>query len=86
MQPLNDVGHHVLFNHKRQIDLRSALRNHADLDIGQFSEHPRRNAGSVPQILTHQADDGFASFIFYVRQLGQVGGQRRNRFVRVHGE
>ena len=86
MQPLHYVGDHVLFYHKRQIDLGSSLRNHADFDVGQFTEDARRDAGSVAQILADQADDGLASLIFYVRQFGQVRGQRRNRFVRVHGE
>ena len=30
------------------------------------------NARSVAQILADQADDGLASFIFYIRQFGQV--------------
>ena len=76
VQPLHDVRDHVFFYHKRQIDLGGALRNHADFDVRQFTKHARCDAGSVAQILADQADDGLASFIFYVRQFGQVGGQR----------
>ena len=37
-------------------------------------------------IFADQADDGLAALIFHVRQFGQVGGQRRDRLVRVHSE
>src|SRR6185369_3695961 len=76
VQALHYVGDHVFFYHKRQVDLGSALRNHSDLDIGQFAENSGRNAGSVAQILPYQADDGLPAFILYVGQFGQVGGQR----------
>src|SRR5215469_13182638 len=33
MQAANHLGHGILFDHERQIDLRSSLGNHANLDL-----------------------------------------------------
>ena len=52
----------------------------------EFAENQGRDARRVAQVLAHQTDDGFAAFIFYVGELGEIGGQRGNRLVGVNGE
>ena len=39
VQALDHIGHFVFFDHEREINFRGALRDHANLFVGEFAEH-----------------------------------------------
>ncbi len=73
MQRLNGRSQIVARHHESQIQRRRALRHHANIDAAQRVEHARRNAGSVPDVFTHNADD---SLILVHRNLGELAQLR----------
>ena len=77
VQAADYFGGVVFFDHESQVNFRRALRDHANLHVFQQAENLGGDAGRVAQVLAHQADDGLASLILHVGQLGKIGGQRR---------
>ncbi len=57
MQSLNSRSEMGARHHKSQVQRGSALRHHADIDAAESAKHSRRNARSVSDIFTHNADD-----------------------------
>ena len=56
MQFLNR-GIRVLFiNEKAEVDIRGAVRNHQDIDIGNPAERAASHAGGVFEVAANQAD------------------------------
>ena len=81
VQPPDYLGRVVFFDHKGQIDFRSALRNHADLHVFEYPEDLGGYSGSVAQAFTYQTDNRLSAFILHIGQLGEIGGQRRDGLV-----
>src|SRR2546430_9718392 len=65
---------------------RSTLFPYTTLFRSEFTEYQGRDARRLAQILAYEADDGFAAFVFYVGQFGEIGGQGGNCLIRVDGQ
>ena len=68
MQCLNGSGKIGARDHKSKIQCRRALRQHAHIDAAERVEHARRNARSMADVFTHNADD---SLILVDRNFGE---------------
>src|SRR6266404_5349458 len=86
VQALDDCGNLVFINHKRQVDFRSSLGDHADLDIGKLAENVASDAGYFAQIFSHQTYDGFPTLVLHISKAGEVGGESRNGFIRINSQ
>ena len=77
VQSLNGGGEIGARDHESKIQRRRALRQHADIDAAERVEHARRNARSVADVFTHNADD---SLILVHRNFGELAQFRDDRF------
>ena len=63
-------------DHQTDIELRSALRNHAGLDFAQRRKDARGDLRAAANIFTHQTHDGV---IFFNGDVGETFDLRANR-------
>ena len=72
MQFLNR-GIRVLFvNEKAEVDIRGAVRNHQDIDIGNSAERAASHAGGVFEVAANQADQRCLGANLNVAKLPQI--------------
>src|SRR5580698_7071054 len=86
VQALDYFGDFVFFDDEGEVDFGCALGDHADFFVGEFAEDQSGDAGGVAQVFSDQADDGFAAFVFYVGEFGEIGRERRDSLIGVDGE
>src|SRR5438552_3831276 len=84
VKALDGALHVFVVNHKTDVNLRSALRDHAHIHIGNAAEYLPGDARLLAQTFTHQADDSFAAAVLYVGELLQIAGDGGNSFAGVH--
>ena len=53
-------------DHEAHVDLARALRDHADIDVGDRREDLAGDAGLASNVFADQADEGLIAFVFDV--------------------
>src|SRR6266496_2642022 len=84
VQALNHPRHLLFINHKGQIDLRGALRNHANLHVGKLAKYVGCDSRDFTQIFAYQTHDCLPTLILDVCKPCQICCQGRDRLVRIH--
>src|SRR2546423_308653 len=70
MKAPDHVRHVAFIDHEADVDLRGALRDHAHVHVGDRSENFSCDARHRADVFAHQANDGLASLVLYIPQLG----------------
>ena len=86
MQALYRALHVVFVNHKTDVNLRCALRDHAHVDVGNAAEYLAGDARLLAQTFADQANNGLAAAVFHVCQFLQIAGNGWNGLAAIHSE